>query len=179
MKVYLILLLAVAGLLAGCSTSSNSGSVSYMDEYRGERFDTTTDTQLESSSMPGTQVWLNASRVSQKYGVTLFYLDVHVESSLAWLAIGPGQTLILVVDNAEIRFDGIGSADLRKTDQKSGKFLESAVYLSNASDIRKIADAKEVKVKVIGKNGVLQSAFGPSNFAVYKKFVADFLDKQN
>ena len=149
-----------------------------MDEYRGERFDTTTDSPLEGSSIPGAQAWLNASRVSQKFGVTLFYLDIHVESSSAWLAIEAGQTLLLVVDGDEIRYDGSGSDQLRKSDKKLGKFIESAVYLSNASDIRKIAGAKEVKVKVIGKTGVLQSAFGPANFAVYKKFVADFLDKQ-
>jgi hypothetical protein len=174
-----MLVLAVAGLVAGCSSTSNSGSVSYMDEYRGERFDTTTDSPLESSSMPGAQVWLNASRVSQKYGVVLFYLDVHVECPSTWLAIEPGQSLVLVIDNDEIRFDGGGSSQMRKTDKKSGKFIESALYLSNASDIRKIAGAKEVKVKVIGKSGVLQSTFGPSNFSVYKKFVADFLDKQD
>lgn len=177
MKVYLMLVLAVAGLVAGCSSMSNSGAVSYVDEYRGERYDTTTDSPLESSSVPGAQVWLNASRITQKYGSVLFYLDVHVESPTTWLAIEPGQSLILVIDGDEIRFDGSGSNQMRKTDKKSGQFIESAVYLSNASDIRKIAEAKEVKVKVVGKASVLQSAFGPSNFTVYKKFVADFLDK--
>jgi hypothetical protein len=76
-----------------------------------------------------------------------------------------------------MEFGGLGSVDRRKI-AKNGSFIEDAVYLASSGDIRKIAEAKEVKVKIIGKNGVIQRDFQPANFEKFKLFVATYLERQ-
>ncbi len=175
MKAKLLILLTLVGLLAGCA-STNKGLLAYHDDFTGDLIEFTTDNLLTGDAVPGTDVWLNATRITQKNGVIVYYLEIYLSSSRDWIKIEPGNTLFLTMDGKEYRYDGIGSPQSRGTSK--GKFTEHAIYRTTSADIRKLAEAKEVKVKVVGSVDVLQRAFGPANTQIFKDFVAKYIDRE-
>jgi hypothetical protein len=172
-KIKLFAFLLMASLWVGCETNK-PGLYSYRDDINGDNYELITDNRLDLASNPGTQVWLNASRISKGNGTVLYYLEVHYESVGAWLNIQPGETLALNIDGQEHRYSGVGSGYTRKT--TSGKLVEDATYKAGASDIRALAAARTVKVKIIGANGAIERDFMPENTARYQKFVTSYLD---
>jgi type IV secretory pathway VirB9-like protein len=90
-----------------------------------------------------------------------------------YLDIGPGTTLTVIADGRTLKFHGIGSANLRKN--KKGVLTENAIYLASAEDLRAIANAQRVAVRVAGKNGQLERDFAPANFERFRQFTSKFV----
>lgn len=163
----------MASLWVGCETNK-PGLYSYRDDMNGDNYELITDNRLDLANNPGTQVWLNASRITKGNGTVLYYLEVHYESLGAWLNIQPGETLVVNIDGQEHRYTGVGSGYTR--DNHGGKLTEDATYKASSADIRAIASAKAVKVKIIGANGALDRDFMPENTARFQKFVSSYLN---
>ena len=168
-------MVVLAALLGGCASPAPDF---YTDrnEYRGETTDMMVNNPLPSNGTGEGEVSFNATRIGQRNGITLYYFEVRIdEGSANWIEIEPGEALVLTVDGTELKYDGRGSAGLRKTTR--GLHSESAIFLTTASDIRKVADAKAVKLKIIGKAGTIERTFAAENFERFKRFVASYLDR--
>ncbi|MEW6156273.1 MAG: hypothetical protein AB1813_02510 [Verrucomicrobiota bacterium] len=171
---YLITMVTAMFLAAGCKTPvPDIGS--YVTPY-GLRADLIPANLLEAPGPAREVVWLNASRMQKQRNKEDYdyYLDVRYEAraETGLLDIQPGPSLVIVADGSEMKFSGIGSLNQRS---EKGEFVnESAIYEVQASDIRKIAEAKKVVVRLIGRNGIVVREFGPENFQRFKKFAASF-----
>lgn len=170
-----ILFLICAGLLAGCATKVPDVAT-YYDQISGYRTDLIPENLLETENPTRELLWLNASRVFRNRVDFDYYLEVHYEAlpEPGWLQINPGESLVIVADDKEMRFDGRGSLNARRTRQ--GNVTEDALYLAGADQLRAMARAKKVTVRVIGQNGIVQRDFTPINFERFKKFVAQYVE---
>lgn len=173
-KLKLFALFVLTGLLAGCSTTSPD-LLTFQDTISGEPTDLLTDNMLASPKPGDALVWLNASRTTRRDRQVLYYLEVHLESPAAWHEIEPGKSLVLIVDGEERAFSGQGSSHSRRTSH--GRMIENAIFKANSGDLRQIANAKAVKVKIVGAKGTVERDFLPANFDKFKKFVAAYVDR--
>lgn len=168
--------LACAGFLAGCASIPVPDVATHYDPYTHLRTDLIPDNLLETEGPVRELLWLNASRVFKDQQYFEYYLEVHYEAreETGWLNIVPGVSLTMVADGRELKFRGSGSLNLRK--QKKGLVSEDAIYLASADDLKAIASAKAVTVKVSGQNGIVVRNFTPDNAGRFRKFVAAFVE---
>jgi hypothetical protein len=166
----------LASVFAGCATAPVPDVVTHYDPYTHFRTDLIPENMLESKGPPRELVWLNASRVFKDIKDFDYYLEVHYEAreETGYLNINPGASLVVIADEREIKFNGTGSLNNRK--ESRGLVSEDALYLASANELRAIAGAKQVKVKVIGRNGIVERDFTPANSEKFKKFVTHFVD---
>ena len=168
--------LVCGGLLAGCASIPVPDVATHYDPYTHLRTDLIPDNLLETEGQPRELLWLNASRVFKDQQYFEYYLEVRYEAreETGWLNIHPGVTLTIVADGRELKFRGSGSLNLRK--QKRGLVSEDAIYLASADELRAVANAKAVTVKVAGQNGLVVRDFTPANFGRFRKFVTSFVE---
>ena len=170
-----LLPLAVAALLAGCSSSPKSDVYTYRSDIGGPGLDLIVDNELDSGEKPSELIWLNASRVRAGAWKGRFYLEVRYEAlpQTGWIEIGAGETLSLTVDGQSMKFYGNGSVNERT--QTDSTVVEHAIYEAKADDIRKIAKAKDVKVDILGKLRTVHREFKPANIEKFKTFVLTYI----
>jgi hypothetical protein len=168
------LLLLSAGLLAGCATKSPD-VVTYYDPHTRARTDLISENMLETDGPPREIIWLNASRVfynPQKYHYFL-ELDYLALAEKGLIEIQAGESLVILADGQELRFRGSGSANSRR--ERKGEVSERAIYSATGEQLRTIAGAREVRVSVIGRNGIVQREFKPLNFEKFRQFVTEYV----
>ncbi len=172
----LLVALACGGLLAGCASIPVPDVATHYDPYSHLRTDLIPDNLLETEGQPRELLWLNASRVFKDLQYFEYYLEVRYEAreETGWLNIVPGISLTIIADGRELKFRGSGSLNLRK--QKRGLVSEDAIYLVSADELKAIANAKAVTVKVAGQNGLVVRDFTPANSGRFRKFVAAFVE---
>jgi uncharacterized beta-barrel protein YwiB (DUF1934 family) len=163
-------------VLAGCATKPPDVTTSF-DPITGVRTDLMSENMLETAQNPPREVvWLNASRVFKNYKNREYdyYLEVAYMSreETGYLGIPAGNTLSVVADGQELRFISNGSYNTRKKNRR-GFVNESALYKTTREQLEKIANAKEVKVRVRGDNGLIERDFRPENFKRFKDFLAN------
>jgi hypothetical protein len=173
MKLRVLISLAAILLVAGCRTTSPTGSTyTFRDSAAGPDMDVTLDNLLESSEDQSYMVWLNAVRVRDGAWDARYYLEVRYEgaSDAGFMEIGPGETLVLTVDGQTMRFRGPGSRETRRV-IGNGHYVENAVFEAKPEDLRRIARAKDVKVQVNGNQRRMYREFKPENFQKFRSFV--------
>lgn len=176
MKRFAFASLIAASLLSGCATSTSPDIVTHYDRFTGFRTDLIPENLLDIPGEVREMVWLNASRVFKDREDFDYYLEVHYEAraETGLLNIAPGASLVIVADGNELKFNGGGSLNTRKSE--GDLVSEDALFLASADELRAIANAQKVKVKIIGRNGVVERDFGPTNFQKFKKFVASYVE---
>ncbi|MBI4661657.1 MAG: hypothetical protein HY735_22770 [Verrucomicrobia bacterium] len=169
--------LAAIGLLAGCASIPIPDVATHYDPYTHLRTDLIPENELETQGPVREVLWLNASRVFKDRQYFEYYLEVRyaAREETGLLNINPGTSLSVVADGKELKFRGVGTLNTRKL--RRGLVSEDAIYLASADELRAIANAKAVTVKVTGQNGVVVRDFAPANFQRFRKFVEDFVDK--
>ena len=175
MKANTIVPLAIAALLAGCTSTPNSDVYTYRSDIGGPGMDLIVDNELDSGDKPTELVWLNASRVRAGAWKGRYYLEVRYEAlpQTGWIEIGPGETLAVTVDGQALKFGGIGSGNERT--QTDSTVVEHAIYEAKADDLRRIARAKEVKVDITGRLRTVHREFKPANIDKFKTFVLTYM----
>ncbi len=168
-------LVILAGFLAGCA-SQYKPLTSYYDDFTRSKYDMTSANLLTVGATPGTDVWFDATRVQDRNGQTKYFLGVRYESASGPLNIEPGETLIVTVDGQDVRYSGMGSEAMREK-IKGNIHRESTQYLVKVEDIRRIAEARQVKVVVKGKEGSVQRDFSQENLNVFKNFAGAYLNR--
>jgi hypothetical protein len=169
-------LLFLIGLLTGCETFKPSPVTTHYDEFTGQRTDLLSDNMLETEN-PREVIWLNASRVFNKGGKSIYYLEASymAKTETGWLDIGPGQSLTIMADNEKIKFiSASGSLNRRKKLERNAFVQETAIYEATRDQLQKIGAAKQVKVELKGNNGLVERQFAPANFERFRAFVARY-----
>jgi len=174
MKAYGIFLGAILLILAGCRTPPDVTTT--FDPISGQRTDLMSENMLETSQNPPREViWLNAARVYRdtwnRRSELYLEVDYMARAETGYLEIPVGTTLMLTVDGQEMNFTGNGSFNKRKSKQK-GFVNETALYRIVQTQLGKIANAKQVKVRVKGNNGIVERDFRPENFQRFQEFLA-------
>ena len=170
------MLIAAAALIAGCATQEPNVT-SYTDQFTG----LTTglmDNELETTGNPREIISLNAARVPKNFNQSNYYLEVQYLAlkEVGFLEVPPGRTLTLLLDNQPMYFDGTGSGNLRKPyrHNKQDFVREMAIYPVTKAQLKKIAEAKMVKVRVKGNNGLVEREFNQANRDRFAQFVRTF-----
>ncbi|HEY0457377.1 MAG TPA: hypothetical protein VGE41_13480 [Verrucomicrobiae bacterium] len=176
MKAKMGTVLAGLLLLAGCATKTPDVTTHY-DTISGLRTDLMSDNMLETPQQPPREVvWLNASRVFRDLRNSRgeYYLEVNYEAreETGFLNIPVGATLTVVADGRELRFIGNGSFNQRKK-LKRGLVYETALYKVTRDNLLTIANAKQVKVKIRGDNGLVERDFSAENFKRFQEFMTN------
>jgi hypothetical protein len=175
-KAFWLMCLAMAVWLTGCVPFNEKGLMTYQDKISGDTTQMIADNKLPAPDGSTSEVWLDASRIVRPNGPVLYHLEAHYESRLGLLEIEMGETLLLNIDGKEYRYSGNGSVNFRKT-IKDGLMTENAIYRVTQQDIRNIAHAKQVSLKLIGVKGSVARVFSPKNIESFKAFVETYLDK--
>jgi len=168
----LIVLMAVSSLLlVDCTTSPVSP---YKVITTHDKSDFYTADSMTGNLLGGRlNHELNAARVSAKDGTVHYALGVYYYGT-NWMSIKPGESLILLIDGEQINVKGQGSQSYRKT-LENGMVSELAKYAVTPKLLKKIASAKQVKVKIIGSDLVAEKYFTKTNFENFKQFVNDYV----
>lgn len=162
--------------LCACVAPEIPDIATHVDPNTHIRTDLIPENFLETDGPVRELLWLNASRVFKDYRSFEYYLEVHYEAKeeTGLLKVSPGQSLIVVTDGVELKFNGSGSLNARR--QRSGTVSEDAIYVATPNDLRAIAYAERVTVRVYGANGVLTREFKPANSEKFRKFVMLFVE---
>lgn len=160
-------------LVLGCSTPIPDVA-SHYDAVSGLRTDLLSDNLLTTEGPPRELVWLNASRLFKNSRDADYYLEVSYMATqeVGALEIQPGDSLTIVTDSKELVFSGTGSGGMRKVTKEFVR--ESAIYQATRIQLQEIALAKQVKVRVKGRNGLIEREFKEENFNRYREFVTRF-----
>jgi len=169
MKKIIILLMCML-FLNSCALTEPYQVKTLNDAFDGYTINQMTYNYLVSNSGI---VELNIKRLQTKDGRISYYLVVEYQNS-DWLFIEGGESLILLVDGERIGFKGDGSLQSRNVGS-SGWIDEKAVYDINPKILNQIANAKEVKVKIIGNQYYIECKFTEQSFQNFKKFIAEYI----
>jgi hypothetical protein len=168
-------LFMAAALLTGCATHQPEVAT-YIDPITHARTDLMAENMLQSPEPIREIVWLNASRVFTTAKEFQYYLEVDymARAETGYLEIPPGETLVILADGKELKFNGSGSLNARR---KTGdEVSERAIYLATGDQLRTIATADQVKVSILGRNGMVQRTFTPENFDRFRQFVQRYVN---
>ena len=121
---------------------------------------------------------LNLQKVTFSDGRVEYSFYVRV-LDLERVLIGPGETLELSLDGREINFSGVGGAKFRKEiEALTGELLyqESAYWHGvTPEQIKQIAGARTVFVKIKGENKSVSGFFSSKNFSNFRRFISEYV----
>lgn len=152
---------------SGCGTTPEV--TSYVNPITGRRTDVLAENLLEAPGQSREMLWLNAYRdFSDQYRFK-YYLEViyGAREEAGYLDISPGRSLTIVADGNEMNFAGLGSLS---KDEEKGALFETARYEATADDIYRISRARQVNVRLTGRNGIVERQFSVENFDKFRKF---------
>lgn len=151
----------------GCGTTPEV--TSYVNPVSGRRTDVLAENLLEAPGQSREMLWLNAYRDFTDQYRFKYYLEViyGAREETGLLDIGPGRSLTIVADGNEMNFVGLGSLS---KDEEKGAVFETAKYEATADDIYRISRARQVRVRVTGRNGMVERDFALENFDKFRKF---------
>jgi hypothetical protein len=163
-------------LISGCVRQPDARFYSYHNELTGSATDMLLQNLLETPENTGDLVWLNASRVTGRFRQPEYYLEVRYEShpNKGRLEIPAGPSLTLDINGVPHPYRGPGSGGSR-TVSPVGTLVETAVYPVSADELRKIAYAQSVQVKVNGQHDTVFREFQPENFENFREFIVRYV----
>lgn len=175
-KLNLLAALAFSALLAGCASVPVPDVATHVDPFSGLRTDLIPDNLIPPRQPASEAISLNASRIYKDFTNYDYYLEVRYEALIETgpLNIRAGSSLVVLADGNEMKFSGSGTLHLREEQRKY--IIENALYRVSAEDLRRIAYARSVVVRVIGESRAVEREFGPANFERFVKFVINFVD---
>ena len=165
---------AVAGVLAGCGLPPGPAlryTVRPMnkDGMTGYRME---GNYVSTPPIPHTRLAINAVRAEAANG-RVFYL---IEANLAagdFIDIPPGESLVFTADGERIALSGPGSQSSRTVvTQPPIWFNEVGLYHISADDLRRLAAARQLQLRLAGRKSVIENAFSPLNQERLRAFVA-------
>ena len=172
-KLIISLFLLCLIVLNGCVTPG------YMVSTKTDEFEGYTTIDLQSNELPDKDMWnlLSVSINKWNFGIRKFisksgeisYLIKLLYFGDGWVFIDSGQSLHILADDNHINLSGEGS--FKNRDVVYGDIVsETAFYPIKKAQIKKIADAATVKIKVDGQEGYVTAEFGAENIEQVKKF---------
>lgn len=168
----------VAIVLAGCTTTSQSVSVAPPPEPEPAVVAPApvaeTSFVLASASAADTaEVRFTPKKDTDAggniyYAIGVVYIGTNAENMCF---IKPGASLDLLIDGGpQFLSSARGSGGVQKA-LDDGRVAEAAVYTVSPDLLRKLANAKDVRVKIEGERRTVERYFGPANFEAYRQFL--------
>jgi hypothetical protein len=99
---------------------------------------------------------------------------VYTGYGTGWCFIEPGESLYMIIDGKREALSGTGSRGSREV--SGGAVSEVSVYPVDPELLRRIASAKEVRVKIEGSKQSLERSFSQKNISSVGQFVASYVD---
>jgi hypothetical protein len=154
--------------LSGCSTTPDVAS--YTHPITGRRTDVIGDNLIAGPEPSREMIWLNAYRDFLNRNEYRYYLELiyGANEQVGYLDIGPGRTLTIIADGHEMNFSSLGSLDKEKDEHA---VFERVRYDASGDDIARIANAKNVTLRVKGENGIVIRQFDADNIERFKRFL--------
>lgn len=144
-----------------------------------DEFQKTTTNQMVGNILPGhgpglPVLALNVHRCQSKEGVTYRLALYYVYDR--WLFIRSGESLVFLIDGQRIGLTGPGSLNQRSF-HGLGQLSELALYPISLENLKRIANGKEVKVRIIGQSTFLDKKISEKNLQNFRKFVSEYCRK--
>jgi hypothetical protein len=168
-KIYILLLILVI-LIQSCGIIYHVQTI--RDDFEGYTIYRMKGNMLSGSAFLGASIWLHCQKVITDKGDNYYYLIVEYGSD-DWLFIEDGESLILLVDGKRIAYNGDGSRKNRDV-ISAGLVKETAFYEVEIDDIKTIAYAKVVRVKIIGSSYLVERYFSQENILNFRKFYLEY-----
>lgn len=118
-------------------------------------------------------MYMRAQRLKDENGKTTYSLMIECQAK-QWFLIKSGESLILLIDGKRLKLSSEGGTSREDAGTVGSTHYETAWYDVKYWDLKKIANANEVKVKVIGKNFSQTACFKKRNFKLFKLFVTEY-----
>ncbi len=166
-------------MLVGCSSSDKALELGYVltqDEFKDfKRYSMPRAGNLEGGnalSFNTVELEIYAAIENKKIGLALAI----ILTDDSWVFIQSGKSLILMVDGEKVHLSSPrGSANFRKVIGR--RIKEEAHYPITTEQIKKLAYAKEIKIRIYGSNGYVSRQFNQEYFASVKGFYEKFILK--
>ena len=172
MKAWALLLTIV---LAGCATA-------YQLSTRRDDFNQYNQWRMENNLLAGAgflssaNMYLGATKTTWDSGETQYLLAVTYRAD-NWLFIEDGNSLRLIIDGEQVEYSGDGSSAYRNV-LSGGRIHERAFYKVTPAQIRRIAEALEIRVRLEGNQFYAERIFSPLNIERFRAFVQQYLRKR-
>jgi hypothetical protein len=175
--------ITVTALLCGCATLGvpSSGVQEIRDDFRG-----TTVYRMWGNTLSGggniltgleptasIDVDLNAQKAIPASAANPSYSLVVEYRAPDWLFIKDGQSLSMIIDGEPLHFRGDGSMQNREVGRVGyrGGVTERAFYQVTPEQLRRIASATTIRVRVDGDSRYVERTMSPEIIANFHKFV--------
>lgn len=175
----LIVPLTFVAFVFGCMSNNTYKVEREFDEFDGRKIDRVVGNYLYDDGLNVTNsVWFNLQRIRLKDSITVYQIIIEYWDK-EWLFIGDGESLNMLIDGERLNFSGEGSLKYRETMVGSYGALikEKSFYIVSANDLKKIAQSKEVKIKIKGQSYFITRKFSKENYENVRKFVTTFVGK--
>ncbi len=175
------LIILIFSIFLGCATIPKV-------EIIEDKFDNHVIYRKDFIALGGNSGFLSHSAISHvrlalqkfvKSDIIVYHLIVRYGGE-NWLFIPSGESLVMLIDGERKGFSGDGSERHREVVPVYGAgvvVIEKAWYEISPDDLIKIANAREVKVKITGGTYFLERYFTEENFEYFVRFVKDYVKK--
>jgi hypothetical protein len=150
-------------LFVGCISSLPIYKIDDITDHIDGRRSTQLVGNRLAPAYTGTDVEFDAEKFIAWDG-NIYYSIVLNVVSLNRLFIAEGESLVLLVDGTRIGFSGDGALG------------ETAYYDVTPAQLKLIANAKDVRIKIKGAQFSVKRGFFSENFANLKRFIAEYVD---
>jgi hypothetical protein len=168
----IVLIISCGGLFYSVKTIHDDFDGYTINRMQGNEIKGKASSAFDIALGIGNAVELNAQRYQSKDSIITYSLIVKFTGT-DWLFIREGEALILLVDDQRMGFSGKGSNEHRNV-YRGGVVEEEAWYDINLSDLKKISNAKEVRMKINGSQYYVERQFVEFNFKNFKDFIAKY-----
>jgi hypothetical protein len=158
-------------LLVGCIPAPTYKIDDMTDQIDGYRSIQLIENHLKAN------VEFNAEKFIARDG-NVYYSIVLVVVSYNGLFIEEEESLVLLIDGTTIGFSGDGSEYYyRDVWRDLEMIVETAFYDVTPEQLKKIANAKDIYIKIKGSAFSVKRKFIPENFANLKRFIAEYVER--
>lgn len=177
MRTVILIAIGVVFVLCAVGCASMATTKEKHDDFTGQTTTKMGYNVLSGAGITGGQVRFNPVKVADEsnnvsYAIQVVYL---ASSIIGWCFIESGESLHLLIDGERVHISGNGSVGFRDV-LSDGGIQEIAAYPVTADLLRKLANAKAVRVKIDGSRYSVERHFSETNTNNLKEFVAKYVD---
>ncbi|MGD0036812.1 MAG: hypothetical protein ABSC53_05925 [Bacteroidota bacterium] len=125
------------------------------------------------------EIGFNVQKLTSKDSTVHYNIIIQMYNMRNWFFIEQGESLVLLIDGVRIGFTGEGSTERRNMDALPDLAVleETAFYSVTLDQLRSIANAKDVKIKVQGIYYSTEGSLTASNLMNLRQFLKEYANK--
>lgn len=170
----LVQALAVCALSAGCLPRYRVTTTG--DDFAGVTVHRMRGNVLDDPGRGGEWIELNAEVSRRRGSDPELRLLLHYRDAERWLWIPYGESLQILADEELITLSGTGSLRSRRTAVLGG-VEELAAYPVSSEQLRRVARAGTVRVRVLGRREFVERRFSEAGLLRLREFISEQVDQ--